>query len=198
MRVIVLYSIREQPSHMSTVLCTPSTTPTTNLWQIFFSLYSSIVGLIIFWAAVCPSGPEWKCHSQGNFYWGEGGDYFLIFSNCANAQVLFSGATVCTLSDWERQVCVWLSYHLRLLFASVSADWAFLPASLPELMMNYKRACSPREYRCFHTHTHTYSLLFFVLDGSRQWKASQIIVQAIQSMGNEDLLCELDEKTAAN
>lgn len=26
-------------------------------------------------------------------------DYFLIFSNCANAQVLFSGATVCTLSD---------------------------------------------------------------------------------------------------
>lgn len=120
-------------------------------------------------------------------YWGERERDFLIFSNCANAQVLFSGATVCSLSDWERHVCVWLPYHLGLLFASVSADWAFLPVSLPELMMNYKRGLLSLRIQMFQrTRTHTLPLVR--LDA----------VLAILLLEYEDLLCKLNEKTGAN
>lgn len=105
---------------------------------------------------------------------GERRDYSLIFRNCANAQVLFSGATVCSLSDWDRQVCVWLCYHLWLHFASASAGWAFLPVSLLQLMMNYKRPCSAREYRCFHTHTSSLSY-WMALHREKRYRACDTV-----------------------
>lgn len=155
--------------------------------EFLFSLPGSIAGIIIF-------GSQWtrvEVSLTEKLYSARGEDYFLIFSNCAGAQVLLSGATVCTLSDWERQACVWLPYHLRLLFASESADWAFLPVSLPELMINYKRACSPGEYRCFHWHTHLFQT---------GWLCTMkiLIGLEIRAIGNEDLLCKLNEEKGTN
>lgn len=68
-------------SHMSAILSAPSTTPTTNLWQRFFSLSSTTAGIIIFrshhwsrWTWV-GSVTHWKT------LLGERRDYFLIFSS---------------------------------------------------------------------------------------------------------------------
>lgn len=58
-------------SHSPAILSTPSTTSTTNLWQRFFSLSSTIASLISFFWAAGPSGLEWKCHSLKNFTEGE-------------------------------------------------------------------------------------------------------------------------------
>lgn len=74
-------------SHTSAILSTPSTTPTTNLWQRFFSLSSTIAGIIIFWATAGPSGLEWRCHSLKNFTGGEKGllPHFQQLCQCPGA-----------------------------------------------------------------------------------------------------------------
>lgn len=70
--------------------------------------------------------------------------------HCAKALALFSGATVCTLSGWQREEEVerervrvrerGLCLAPRCQQTEPSFLFSFLPVSLPELMMNYERA----------------------------------------------------------
>lgn len=154
---------------MSAILSTTSNHLTTNLWQRFFSLSSINVGLITFWA--CPGGPEWKCHSLEKLYWwgrGGGGERGEALFPVPMPMCSSQGATVHILSEWERQVCVWLSYHLRKVFASVSADSGSHPASLswwwiikgPALPKNTDvctcaHTLQTHMYICTQRHTHT-------------------------------------------
>lgn len=89
------------------------------------------------------------------------------------------------LSEWERQVCVWLSYHLRKVFASVSADSGSHPASLswwwiikgPALPKNTDvctcaHTLQTHMYICMQRHTHTDTkTLSLPMDGSAHLKA---------------------------
>lgn len=154
---------------MSAILSTTSNHLTTNLWQRFFSLSSINVGLITFWA--CPGGPEWKCHSLEKLYWwgrGGGGERGEALFPVPMPMCSSQGATVHILSEWERQVCVWLSYHLRKVFASVSADSGSHPATLswwwiikgPALPKNTDvctcaHTLQTHMYICTQRHTHT-------------------------------------------
>lgn len=156
---VVLNSIREPakpprplplPIRRSVTLMPPHPLRSTSVQGRFFSAPPALLpGGVI----ARPGGPEQRCHSLGNFYKGREEItspflFFLFFiMHCAKALVLFSGATVCSLSAWqreeevergrEREVYVWLLGVSRL---SLLFFFPFLPVSLPELMMNYERA----------------------------------------------------------
>lgn len=143
--------MRTALSHLSAVLST-SKPPPQAIHDRLFSWSGTIGILVIFWATAGPSGV--RVSLRGKTLQGERREYFLGFGKRANSQVFFSGTTVCSLSERKRQVCVWLSHHLRPLFASVSAARTFLPVSLPELMMNYEKGLALLENTDVFTHAH--------------------------------------------
>lgn len=129
MSVIVVYSIRERhPPTSQPPACLPyyahPRPPPPPIYDRFFLAYPAVLQVSSFSELpLVPVDLSGGVIHRETFTRGrEETTSSFFLSSRANAPVLFSGATVCTLSDWERQVCVWLSYHLRPLFASVSAD----------------------------------------------------------------------------